>query len=263
MGTAAVSAALLLLMAFSTITGGRAGIVSNICNTVTQPFRSFFFSAADKIGKTADSFMHASAYAEENEMLRARIAKMEQEEADAASYKAENERLSALLGMKAEMAEINLQGARVIGRESDNWYNTVSIDKGTSSGVKVNDIVMTSMGLVGTVKEVGLTWAKVREITDVESSIGAVCPRTGDRGIIEGDYALAASGKLRLNYLSKDATVVIGDRIEISGAGSIYPKGVYIGKIVEIADNDNGLTLSAVIQSEVNFGALNEVLVGR
>jgi rod shape-determining protein MreC len=110
---------------------------------------------------------------------------------------------------------------------------------------------------------VGLTWAKVREITDVESSIGAVCARTGDRGVLEGDFNLASQGRCLLNYLSKDASIVIGDRIEISGTGSVYPQGVYIGKVVEIYDNDSGLTISAVIQSDVDFNALGEVLVGR
>ncbi len=260
---AAVSACVLLFMALSTLSGGRAGILSNAANMIVQPVSGVFSGVFGKVSSSVDSLVNASKYSEENEMLRARLAQLEQESSDIAAYKAENERLLALLDMKASLAEINLQGARVISRESDNWYNSISIDKGTSSNVKINDIVVTSMGLVGTVKEVGLTWAKVREITDVESSIGAVCPRTGDRGVIEGDYALAAKGQCRLNYLSKDATVVVGDRIEISGAGSIYPKGVYIGKIVELSDDDNGLTLSAVIQSEVNFGALNEVLVGR
>ncbi len=260
---AAVSAAALLCMALSTLSGGKAGFVTNAVNIAAQPFLKVFSAVYDKTSGVIDSFVNASSYAEENEMLRARIAQMEQDKTDIEAYKAENERLLALLDMKSYSYEMSLQGAYVIGGENDNWYNVISIDKGSSSGVAVNDAVITPQGLVGIVSEVGLTWSKVREITDVESSIGAVCARTGDRGVLEGDYELASLGRCRLNYLSKDASIVIGDSIEISGTGSVYPKGVYIGKVVEIYDDESGLTVSAVIQSDVNFSSLGEVLVGR
>lgn len=259
---AVVSIVILLIMAISTLSSGRADLVTNITNMITQPFQKGAGFVYDKVSGIADSLINAGSYAEENELLKARIAILESDYAAIDAYKAENERLLGLLDMKSTMTELNLQGASVIGIESDNWYNVISIDKGTANGVNVNDIVMTPQGLVGTVFEVGTTWAKVREITDVESSISAVCPRTGDRGVIEGDYSLESQGRCRLNYLSKDAKIVIGDRIEISDTGSIYPKGVYIGKVVEIYDDDDGLTLSAVVESDVSFNSLSEVLVG-
>ena len=260
---AAVSAAVLLMMAFSTLSKGSAGIFSNAANVVSQPFLKTFSVVYDKTAGVIDSFINASRYAEENELLRAQVARMEQDRANVDAYRAENERLQALLDMKNETQELSLQGAYVIGRDADNWYNTITIDKGSTNGVNVNDVVLTPQGLVGTVSEVGITWAKVREITDIESSIGALCARTGDRGVLEGDFELSTKGRCRLNYISKEATIVVGDRIEISGTGSIYPRGVYIGRVVEIYDDESGLALSAVVESEVDFNALGEVLVGR
>ncbi len=259
---AAVSVAVLLIMALSTLSTGKADIVTNLANITVQPVQKTFSFVYEKVSSVVDSFVNAGSYAEENELLRARIAILESDYADIDSYKAENERLLALLNMKSSMPELNLQGASVISIESDNWYNVITIDKGTSSNVKVNDVVMTAQGLVGTVFEVGTTWAKVREIIDIESSISVVCARTGDRGVLEGNFNLAQAGRCKLNYLPKNAKVVIGDRIEISDTGSIYPKGVYIGKIVEIYDDDDGLTLTAIVESEVNFNSLSEVLVG-
>ncbi len=258
-----ISVAILLLMALSTLLGGRADIFTNAANMVVQPVMKTCSTVYNKVSRVVDSFVHAGSYAEENQMLKARIARLESDYSEIEAYKSENERLTKLLGMRESLPEMTLQGAKVIGIESDNWYNVISIDKGTSSSVNVNDVVLTDMGLVGTVIEVGTSWAKVREITDVDSSIGAVCARTGDRGVLEGDYSLAPYGRCRLKYLSKDANIVIGDRIEIASTGSIYPKGVYIGKIVEIADDEDGLTLSAVVESEVKFSSLSEVLVGR
>lgn len=260
---AIVSVVVLLLMAVSTLSGGKADIVTNTVNIIVQPVQkgaSFIYS---KVSGVVDSFINAGSYAEENKLLKARIAILESDYAANEAYKAENERLLALLDMKTSMSEISLQGASVIAIESDNWYNVITIDKGSSKGVEVNDIVTTPQGLVGTVVEVGTTWAKVREIIDVESSVSAVCARTGDRGVVEGDYTLIDKGRCRLNYLSKDAKIIVGDRIEISDTGSIYPKGVYIGKVVEIYDDEDGLTLTAIVESEVEFNSLSEVLVGR
>lgn len=259
---AAVSVAVLMIMALSTLSTGKADIVTNLANITVQPVQKCFSFVYEKVSSVVDSFAKAGSYAEENELLRARIAILENDYADIDAYKAENERLLALLNMKSSMPQLNLQGASVISIESDNWYNVITIDKGASSNIKVNDVVMTAQGLVGTVFEVGTTWAKVREIIDIESSISVVCARTGDRGVLEGNFDLAQAGRCKLNYLPKNAKVVIGDRIEISDTGSIYPKGVYIGKIVEIYDDDDGLTLTAIVESEVNFNSLSEVLVG-
>lgn len=261
---AIVSCAILFVMALTTLWGGKADFMTNVTNMVVQPVQKGIMFAYNKASGFVDSFMNAGSYAEENELLRADIAKYESiVYSEMEKYKVENERLRALLEMKEKETELDLQGAYVTGIESDNWYSVITIDKGTSSGVKVNDVVTTPYGLVGTVYEVGTTWAKVREVIDVESSISAVCPRTGDRGIIEGDYSLAPYGQVKLNYLPKDANIIKDDRIEISGTGSIYPAGVYIGKVVEIYEDEDGLTLTAIVQSEVRFNSLSEVLVGR
>ncbi|MBQ6795306.1 MAG: rod shape-determining protein MreC [Clostridia bacterium] len=259
---AVASAVILLVMAISTLSVGKADILTNAVNMVTEPMQKCFSFVYDKVSGVVDSFVKAGSYAEENELLKARIAILENDYSDIEAYKAENERLLNLLNMKSSMPQLNLQGASVISIEADNWYNVISIDKGSGMGVKLNDVVLTAQGLVGTVYEVGTTWAKVREIVDMESSISVVCARTGDRGVLEGDFNLAAKGRCKLNYLPKNAKVVIGDRIEISDTGSIYPKGVYVGKIVEIYDDDDGLTLTAIVESEVNFNSLSEVLVG-
>lgn len=260
---AVVSCVILFLMALSTLLGGKSDAVTNITNMVVQPIQKGIVFAYNKTSGVFASFVNAGSYAEENERLKSDIAKYESiVYSEMEKYKVENERLRALLEMKEKQTELNLQGAYVTGVQSDNWYNVITIDKGSTSNVKVNDVVTTPYGLVGTVYEVGTTWAKVREVIDVESSISAVCPRTGDRGVIEGDYSLAPYGRVKLNYLSKDANIIKDDRIEISGTGSVYPEGVYIGKVVEIYEDDDGITMTAIVQSEVKFNSLGEVLVG-
>lgn len=261
---AIASGIVLFLLALSTLLGGRADVVTNVVNMAAQPIQKGVMIAYEKVSEVVDSIVHAGSYAEENERLRAEIAKYEGVVySEMEKYKLENDRLRLLLEMKENQTDLDLQGAYVTGIQSDNWYNIITIDKGSSSGVQVDDVVVTAYGLVGTVFEVGTTWAKVREVIDVESSISAVCPRTGDRGVIEGDYSLARYGRVKLNYLPKDSDIIKDDRIEISGTGSIYPAGVYIGKVVELFEDEDGLTLTAIVQSDVKFNSLSEVLVGR
>ncbi len=261
---AVASGIVLFLLALSTLLGGRADVVTNAVNMVAQPIQKGVMIAYEKVSGVVDSLVNAGSYAEENERLGAELAKYEGiVYSEMEKYKLENERLRQLLEMKENQTDLNLQGAYVTGIQSDNWYNIITIDKGSNAGVRVNDVVTTTYGLVGTVFEVGTTWAKVREVIDVESSISAVCPRTGDRGVIEGDYSLAPYGQVKLNYLPKDANIIKDDRIEISGTGSIYPAGVYIGKVVELYEDEDGLTMTAIVQSDVKFNSLSEVLVGR
>ncbi len=257
-----VTVVMLLLMAFSTLSKGNADIITNATNIIVQPVQKCLSYIYNKTEGVIDYIVNAGDYAKENDILKARVSRLEEENISISEYKAENQRLLELLGMKQSETELTLQGASVITIESDNWYNIISIDKGSLAGVEVNDVVVTAQGLVGTVYEVGSTWAKVREITDVESSISAVCADKGYRGILEGDYSLAPYGRCKLNYVPKDSNIVVGDKIKISDTGSVYPQGVYIGKVIEIYDDEDGLSLSAVIQSDVEFNSLSEILVG-
>lgn len=69
------------------------------------------------------------------------------------------------------------------------------------------------------------------------------------------------SNTLKLMYIPTDADLVIGDTIETSGMGGIYPKGIVIGKISEIIDSKNITQRSANIETAVDFSKLETVLV--
>ena len=65
---------------------------------------------------------------------------------------------------------------------------------------------------------------------------------------------------MKLYYLPKDADIQVGDTIVTSGLGGIFPKGLYVGKVIFLTDEDNG-EYDACVTSDVDFEHLEEVLI--
>jgi rod shape-determining protein MreC len=134
-------------------------------------------------------------------------------------------------------------------------------DKGTLSGIEKKAAVITKEGLVGFVTEAGTTWAKISTILEPETSIGGIVVSTSDVGIVEGSLQLMKDGKCKMSYLSRNAKIALGDRIETSGFGMTYPKGIVVGEITDLVVESHGVSQYAVIKPLVDFNSLKEVMV--
>ena len=66
---------------------------------------------------------------------------------------------------------------------------------------------------------------------------------------------------LKIMYIPSDADLLLDDTIETSGIGGIYPKGILIGKILEIIDSKNITDRYAIVETAVDFSKLETVLV--
>lgn len=174
----------------------------------------------------------------------------------------ENERLKELLDFKEDNPDFAVYGARVIGKSPGNWFNTLTIDRGSEDGVAVDMAVVTDKGLVGRVIDVGGSWAKVLSIIDSQSAVSAIAQRSRDNGTLQGDTTLYdGEGLCRMVYLPQDATVREGDIVITSGLGDIFPKGLPIGTIVGVENEPFAVYKTALIQPGVDFKHLEEVLV--
>lgn len=174
-------------------------------------------------------------------------------------YKAEVERLRALLDYQnAQSAQYTLEATRVIARGANNWYNTLTIDKGTDFGLAVNMPVITPEGLVGKIINVSSNSAQVLLITDRELAVGAILQQTREnRGIVEG----VGDGQLKMINIPYYSPVQEGEPVVTSGLSQVYPPGIQIGTVITIQKEANGLVQSAYVQPAVNFNRLEEVLV--
>lgn len=166
------------------------------------------------------------------------------------------ERLKKLLEL-TETLSYEMIPALVISREPGNWFNSIIIDKGETDGVQEDMAVATSYGLVGKIISVSSNSSKVMLILDQRSAVGAMIQRSRDIGVIRG----SDSNYCYLEYLSYDADIKINDLIITSGLGSIFPKGIKIGRVVVVEKEKHDLFQRVLVKPEVDFTKLEEVLV--
>jgi rod shape-determining protein MreC len=149
----------------------------------------------------------------------------------------------------------------VVGRDPGTWTSTIIINRGTADGIAKDMPVVTPQGLVGSVVSVYGNVAKVNLILDPRSAVGALVQRPESRvaAIVEGNSATPLTPKM-VN-IARDADVIKGDKIITSGFGGIYPKGLLIGEVVDLVNEEGGLLKYAVLNPAVDFGRLEEVSV--
>lgn len=257
-----ILAIVFILMGVSTISYKNSFFARNFINTITSPFRSVVCSLTDGIGGFFNYVFEMKNMNEENTRLANENAMLRHSYRDAESYKKENDELRHLLELEQSGGYGEKKAAaEIIGWSSDNWYNQYAINKGSSSGIKVGDIVFAQVGLVGRVCEVGLNWASVSTIIDSASSVGAKVIRTGDVAIVEGDFKYEKDGLCKMTFINKDAHIIIGDTLETSGLGGSYPSGIPMGKVVEIVTDNAGMAQYALVEPYADFDSLKFVYV--
>lgn len=209
-----------------------------------------------------DNFDDAVTLRAENEELQARVDSLTEENSRLIQDREELLRLRELFDLDAQYDEYEKVGARIIARESGNWFQLFTIDKGSSDGIEKDMNVISGGGLVGIVTEVGPNWATVRSIIDDNSNVSAMISTTSDQCIIAGDLRLIDEGSLNLVKLTDaDNKVHVGDKVVTSYISEKYLPGILIGYISELNNDANNLTKSGYITPVVDFRHLQEVLV--
>ena len=175
----------------------------------------------------------------------------------------ENAQLRALLGEYDERAEMNPVLARVIARESGNYFSTFTINKGKKDGVDTQMAVITSAGLIGYTYEVFDSISKVITVIDDQASLAALIESSRDQGAVKGTLGSTGEPLCRMYYLSADSVPRPGDRVITSGVGVSFPKGLLIGYVREstraIEDNKHYI----VVEPAADFEHIENVLVLR
>ncbi len=172
----------------------------------------------------------------------------------------ENTRLKKLLDFRTGLStQLETMAASVTGRDYSNWFGSIIINKGTEDGIRRDMAVITPDGLVGRVINVSSHTAKVLLITDPRSGVGCLVQGTRAPGIVEG--VAGGRGQLHMVNIPIDLVPDTGDRIITSGLGSVFPKGIPVGYVREVKEEQSGLFNMAVVEPYVDFNRLEEVLV--
>jgi len=254
---------LLIAMAiFTSSHSNKLTVIEGVVGEVVTPIQGVMYRTATIVSDYFQSIGERRQLAGDYETLKDRVAQLEQQQLEMDEKVRENERLTALLGFKKEHEEFILTGVRITGKNPGNWFNVITINKGTNQGIKVNMAVVNDKGLIGRVIDVGGNWSKVRAIIDGQSSVSGIIERTRDNGTVKGNNSITfENGLCRMIHLPLDSDIVIGDKVITSGLGEIFPKGIYIGEVVEVIYEKRDLFKTAMIQPGADFLRLEEVLV--
>lgn len=167
----------------------------------------------------------------------------------------ENERLRSLLDFK-QGSERRLISAFVIGRDPSNWSHSIIIDRGSADGIRPDMAVITKEALIGKIVEVGKNTSRAILITDRNFKAAALVERTRVTGLLSG----FSPNRCQMRFIPLDADVEKGD-IVISLGGGVFPKGLLIGKIVNLGLSGDSVSRFAIIESPVRLNQLEEVFI--
>lgn len=197
----------------------------------------------------------------ENEELKNQIADLQNKNALSVEDQNELGQLRDLFKLSEQYSDYETVGARIISKDTSNWYSTFTIDKGSKDGIEVDMNVIGDGGLVGIVYEVGENYSLIRSIIDDESNVGAQFASTSDKCIVKGSLQLINDGVLKVFNIDKDAKGTNGDMLITSNTSSKFLPGILIGYVKDIEDDSNNLTKSAYVTPVVDFAHLNIVLI--
>lgn len=198
--------------------------------------------------------------ADENEKLKERLAKAELELRNARQAATENEQLKGLLNLK-EQTGYDQVTARVIARDASIWFKTITIDKGSSSGVVLNMPVVTGGGVVGRVIALSPWTAQVMMITDEKAAAGAIVGQLGGSGALGSVRGLGNTGLIEMSYVSGLQKVEVGDFILTTGQDGIYPPGLSVGEVVQVKSGTATQSHQILIKPGAKLDQLDEVAV--
>lgn len=251
-----------LLMAITFMTDIFSGTLAEISSYVTIPFQKGISETGTYLSNRSDELVQIRDLIQQNKELQQQIDELTIENNNLTQEKYELNNLRSLYKLDQEYSDYQKTGAKVIGKNSGNWFQSFTIDKGTKDGIQLNMNVMAGSGLVGIVTEVGYNWSRVTSIIDDSSNVSGMTLSTGDNMIVSGNLELMSQNKISFSKLiDSNDQVKEGDKVVTSNISDKYLPGLLIGYITSIESDSNNLTHSGTITPAVDFEHMDEVLV--
>lgn len=257
---ACIAAFLIGVMIYAAVSSSDG--ISSAIGRVLAPVQKFSNNISNAVGGTLDMLINARDYYDENQELKKELAELYSQISDYTEVKQENDSLREMIALAQSNQKIELsEPCSVIGRTANDVYGSFFIDKGEKDGVQYYDPVVTSAGLVGYVTDVYYTYSRVTTLLSNETSIGVYCVRTGETGVVEGNYELALDGGIKMVYIPLDCEMQEGDIVITSGYSGTVPKGLVVGTVQQTEIARSGLSREGPVTPAVNPFDLKTVFV--
>ena len=179
------------------------------------------------------------------------------------SLEKEIQELKDTLELNKTLTEYSPVNATILSRNKSYWFNTITIDKGTSSGIKENMAVVTKNGLIGKISKVSKNSSEVKLITsddvNFKVSISIKTNEVDNYAILNGydnkTKLIKATG------IDKTTNINVGDSVLTSGLGEFFPAGIYVGTVERLEKDKYNLSKTAYIKLSQNFNDIHYVTV--
>lgn len=219
------------------------------------PFERGLVWIESSSGNLWHNYFYLRGVRAENRELKQQIEQMRLEQVRLSEDAAQAHRLQSLLAFKEQYIARTV-AAQVIGSSGSDLSRSLYIDKGEDAGVKRDMAVITADGIVGKVLLVYPTTSQVLLINDQTSGVGVILEKSRLQGVLRG----SASGEVMLERIMSDEQVAAGERVLTSGGDQIFPKGLPVGTVTQVA-NGKDLFLNIKIKPSADLSKLEEVLV--
>lgn len=233
--------------------------IENIVSTVVMPVQNGLTYLKNKMTGNHAFFADINKLREENETLKNRNTELEEQLREFEIVKNENDTLKEYLSLSEQFSNYETKPAYIINKDFSNYNNVFVINVGEKDGIKPNMTVISEKGLVGYVISTTSNTSKVQTIIDTASTVSATLSSSKDNIICKG--TLEENGALKATFIPTTAGILQGDKIETSGMGGIYPKGIYIGNVKKVISTKNIADRYAIIEPAVDFNKVDTVLV--
>lgn len=251
---------LMMLLTFSTDLFNRP--LNTVVGYVVVPFQQGISKAGQWLSNRSEELVQIRQLLDENASLKEQVAELTAQNTILQQERYELNNLRELFELDDQYSDYEKTGARIISRDSGNWYSSFTIDKGYQDGIEVDMNVIAGGGLVGRVSSVGPNWSKVTSIISDNSNVSGAVLATGDKLMVSGDLKLMADGVISFSQLlDSEDKVAEGDKVVTSNISDKYLPNILIGYIHTMNQDANNLTKSGYITPAVDFEHLDEVLI--
>ncbi|HHV13841.1 MAG TPA: rod shape-determining protein MreC [Clostridiales bacterium] len=241
--------------------GEQLSPVKDAVGSVITPMQRGINTVGSYITEKLDHFKRIGELQQENTQLRDQVDLLSYQNRMLLQDKYELDELRKLYDLDQKYADFPKVAARVISKDSNNWYNVFTIDKGERDGMQKNMNVLAGNGLAGIITDVYYNYSRVRAIIDDNSNVSGMFIKTSDTCIVQGDLKLMDEGKIRVELISKDPDVNDGDEIVTSHISPNFLEGITIGYVSDIELDPSNMTKTAYLTPVVDFERLEEVLI--
>ena len=223
---------------------------------ITVPVQKVLLAPVDSVREAWAGYVDLVGVRDENARLVERVAELEEANLQFREALVASGNLQRIASMRDDF-EIPMLPSEIVGLDVSPWFRSVLVARGGDHGVRSGNPVITDQGVVGLVTATSGKAAKTMLLLDRQSAIDGIVQRSRARGIVRG----RGTDELEFEFVVRNSDVREGDVVITSGMGGVYPKGLRIGVIRDVADPGGRLMQTAELIPSVDFGRLEQVFV--